>query len=89
MNLILILSLSFVIGTFYYHIMESSIPLESNCSFISSKWTDIIAFIVGIIIIYKGYRYNDLIIVILGGSIVVEHIWQLLPKFTLQKIIQN
>ena len=47
MNIYLLVFLSFVIGTVYYYIMESSIPRESNCSFISSIWTDILAFFAG------------------------------------------
>ena len=76
--------ISFILGTFYYYIMESSIPKKSNCSFISSKWTDFIAFIVGFIIILKAYKYDDLLLSGLGGAIIVEHIWQLLPKYSIQ-----
>jgi hypothetical protein len=89
MHIILLFCISFILGTIYYYIMEKNIPLDSNCSFISSKWTDIIAFTVGTIIIYKGYKYNDNLVVLLGGSIIVEHIWQLFPKFTLKRAIQN
>ena len=89
MYIILLFCISFILGTIYYYIMEKNIPLDSNCSFISSKWTDIIAFTVGTIIIYKGYKYNDNLVVLLGGSIIVEHIWQLFPKFTLKRAIQN
>ena len=53
--------------------MESSIPKKSNCSFISSKWTDFLAFIVGFIIILGAYKYDDLILSGLGGAIIVEH----------------
>lgn len=89
MHLILLFCISFMIGTIYYYIMEKNIPLNSNCSFISSKWTDILAFIVGSIIIYKGNKYKDNLVVLLGGAIIVEHIWQLFPKFTLKRMIQN
>lgn len=86
MNIYLILSVNIVLGTLYYYMMEASLPKKSNCSFISSVWTDILAFGVGIIIILRGKRYNDYILVFLGGSIIVEHIWQLFPKFTINKI---
>lgn len=85
MNKIFLLIISFIMGTVYYYIMESSIPKKSNCSFIASPLTDIIAFIVGFFIIYKGYIYNDDILIILGSIIIIEHIWQLIPKFTLTK----
>lgn len=79
----MIIIISFIIGTIYYYLMESSIPRESNCSFISSPLTDILAFIASIIIIYKGIHYNDQILIFIGGVIITEHIWQLLPKFIL------
>ena len=80
LNLIMIIILSIIIGTSYYYIMESSLPKNSNCSFIASIWTDIFAFIFGFIIIYKGYKYNDSLLILLAGIIIVEHIWQVLPK---------
>ena len=83
-DIIVLFYFSFVIGTYYYYMMEKSLPKDSNCSFISSIWTDIFAFIWGIIIIYKGYKYNDKILIILGGTLIVEHIWQFLPKNTLK-----
>jgi len=87
MNSLIIALVSFILGSIYYYIMESSIPLDSNCSFISSIWTDILAFIVGMIVIYKGHIYNDNILIILGAAIITEHIWQLFPKFTMKKLV--
>ena len=82
-SLLLSLILSFIIGTLYYYMMEKSLPKDSNCSFVSSVWTDILAFVWGIITIYKGYNCNDHLLVILGAILIVEHIWQFLPKNTL------
>lgn len=73
-----------IVGTSYYIMMESSIPPEHNCSFIASIWTDIFAFIYGVIIIYKGYNQTDSILVFLGITIIVEHIWQLFPKYSIK-----
>lgn len=81
-NIIYAVIMSFIIGSLYYHIMESSIPLESNCSFIASPWTDILAFIAGLFIIYKANYYNDTMLAVIGGSIITEHIWQCFPKYT-------
>ncbi len=86
MNILYVVIISFIIGSVYYNIMESSIPLESNCSFISSPWTDILAFIAGFVIIYKANHYNDSVLAILGGAIITEHIWQLFPKYTMKKL---
>ena len=82
-----VLFMSFIFGTLYYYIMESSLPKNSNCSFIATIWTDIIAFIAGFIVIYKGIIYKDSLLIFLAGGLIVEHIWQLLPKFTINKII--
>ena len=87
MNIWLVLAVNFVLGSLYYYMMESSLPKEENCSFISSIWTDLLAFGVGIIIVLRGRRYNDYVLAFVGGSVIVEHIWQLLPKFTIKKII--
>ena len=86
-NIFIVVLLSFILGSIYYYIMESSIPKDSNCSFIASPLTDILAFIVGFIVIYKANKYNDNILAILGGAMVIEHIWQLFPKFTMNKFI--
>lgn len=87
MNYILLVLGTIIIGTLFYYIMESSIPKKSNCSFISNIWVDILAFIGGFVLIYKGIRYKDHMIIIIGGSIIVEHIWQLLPKYTLSRML--
>ena len=52
---VILLVSAIIIGTAYYYMMEKSLPKDSNCSFIASIWTDILAFIGGVIIIYKGY----------------------------------
>jgi hypothetical protein len=84
-ELILVLLLSFVGGTSYYHMMETSLPIDSNCSFISTVCTDVLAFIWGFIIVYKGIIYNDRLLIFLSGALITEHIWQCLPKFTFKK----
>jgi len=89
MNYLLILLLSFIVGTSYYSMMESTIPNESNCSFVASIWTDLFAFLAGFILIYKGIEHDDNIIVYLGGTVIVEHIWQLFPKYTLKKMMNK
>jgi len=78
MNHLQAILFSSIIGTLYYNNMSLSIPKESNCSFSANVWTDIGAFIVGIIIIYKGiFKYNDVKLTFIGSAIIVEHILQL------------
>lgn len=93
LNSNMIILLSIIIGTLYYQMMEASVPIESNCTFISTIWTDIIAFIAGIFLIDKSFIHNDNTLLFIGCIIIVEHIWQLLPKYqipnSLYKIKNN
>lgn len=82
-----LLVLTFVFGTLYYYLMESTIPRNSTCNFIASPLTDIIAFITGSMIVYKGNILEDDVLIVLGGAIVVEHIWQLCPKYSMETIM--
>ena len=86
-RIVSVLVLTFIFGTLYYYLMESTLPRDSICSFTASPLTDIIAFITGAIIIYKGVVLKDDVLIVLGGIIIVEHIWQLLPKYTMEKIM--
>lgn len=70
--------LGILLGILYYYIMESDIPRESNCSYLSGIWTDIIAFIYGLVIIYYGSLYDNKILVVCGSTIITEHILQAL-----------
>jgi len=83
MNKIFIFSIGIVLGIIYYMIMKNSIKKHyKNCSFVSNKETDILAFIVGLIIFYLGFfKYNDNILIILSMGIISEHILQISYKF--------
>ena len=58
--------------------MKNTIKDEhKNCSFVSSKITDILAFIIGFILIGIGYyKYDDNILIGIGIAIIIEHILQ-------------
>lgn len=69
-------------GIIYYVNMVKSIkdPYK-NCSFSSNILTDILAFIVGLIIIYYGYiKYKNKVLILLGVAIITEHILQFTYK---------
>tara|TARA_B100001996_G_C18385868_1_gene487146 strand:+ start:75 stop:314 length:240 start_codon:yes stop_codon:yes gene_type:complete len=72
--------LSIILGTIYYQIMESSIPTESNCSYMAAPVTDLLAFIWGAIVVYYGFEYDNIILTTLGSTVIVEHIYQLRRK---------
>ena len=74
------LILSVVFGHIFYQIMEASLPTESNCSYMASPITDLLAFIWGFAIVYYGFRYDNAILTVLGATIIVEHIYQLKRK---------
>ena len=72
---------SVVAGYLYYDMMESSIPTESNCSFLASPMTDYLAFVWGFIIMGYGIKkYDNHMLSFLGCAVVVEHIFQLKRK---------
>lgn len=74
------LILSVIFGHIFYQIMEASLPTESNCSYMASPITDLLAFIWGFAIVYYGFRYDNAILTVLGATIIVEHIYQLKRK---------
>lgn len=74
------LILSVIFGHIFYQIMEASLPTESNCSYMASPITDLLAFIWGFAIVYYGFRYDNAILTMLGATIIVEHIYQLKRK---------
>jgi len=79
---ILIISVGILGGILYYFNMRYSIePKHKNCSFVANKITDVIAFIVGFILIFKGLNtYDDNILLICGIAIVIEHMCQFTYK---------
>ena len=72
--------LSLLMGYAYYHMMEASIPSESNCSFIASPMTDYLAFLWGIVVMRYGFKYDNPILTFLGTTVIVEHIFQYMRK---------
>jgi hypothetical protein len=76
----LAITLSIILGSVYYIMMEKSIPTESNCSYLATPATDYLAFLWGFIVIKYGIQYNNPILTALGATVVVEHIWQLNRK---------
>lgn len=78
-NIMLIIILSFIVGTLYYFNMSLSMSKETNCSFSANIWTDIGAFVFGFIILYMAViKYDDEILLFVAISIITEHIWQVI-----------
>lgn len=74
------LLLGIIIGYLYYQTMEKSLPTETNCSFMASPMTDYLAFAWGAMVIYYGNLYKNDILIFLGVTVIVEHVFQLLRK---------
>jgi hypothetical protein len=76
-----IVAIGFALGTLYYYNMSLSIPTDSNCSFSANIWTDILAFIVGALVMGIGFRlegrWEGYVLVATGIAVITEHIWQL------------
>lgn len=77
-----------VLGVVYFFIMDSSIPKmkRENCSYTSGVVTDILAFLVGILLMWRGAKSNDYIVFICGGVIIVEHVIQIFAKGPVKKV---
>lgn len=81
MNHTTALGLSIVLGSAFYVLMEKSIPTESNCSYLASPVTDILAFAWGFMVIWYGVSvYDNPVLTVLGATVIVEHVWQLKRK---------
>ena len=74
--------LGVVFGNIYFSLMKNSIKEPNkNCSFVTNKVTDILAFITGGVIVHYGYNiYDNVVLLILGISIITEHILQISYK---------
>ena len=74
----LTLVMGVIVGTLYYYNMKLSIKKPyRNCSFVSNKTTDMLAFLIGFILIYYGFfKYDDNVLIGIGIAITTEHILQ-------------
>jgi hypothetical protein len=80
--------ISILVGTLYWEMMRDSIDVESDCSFIATIWTDILAIIIGLISIILAILYNTryqpsnniyrYYLLFTGTSIITEHVLQVL-----------
>lgn len=76
-GIILTIVLSIIFSIIYYQMMEMNIPTTSNCSYLASIYTDILAFIYGAIIIGYGIKISSYVLITLGTTLFIEHILQM------------
>tara|TARA_R110000824_G_scaffold73688_2_gene187618 strand:+ start:1089 stop:1367 length:279 start_codon:yes stop_codon:yes gene_type:complete len=72
----LALAAGLVMGAVYFVIGESSIPKDSKCDYLTPWTTDAIAWLFGIIVTHYGFKYNQPILLFVGGSVASIHVVQ-------------
>ncbi len=72
----LALASSMVTASIYFVIGESNIPTDSKCEYISPWTTDMFAWCFGIGVCYFGYKYEEPLLVFMGGSVATLHVAQ-------------
>ena len=65
-------------GLVYWHIEESGVPTDANCSYLASPWTDALATIGGAICAWEGNRIGSPIVAGFGAAVVAVHAMQYL-----------
>jgi len=74
-----------IAGGIYFWLTERSIAKESNCQYLAPWTTDLIAWVGGAFLIYKGYQFNDGWISLVGSTVASVHVAQ----FAAHKVITN
>lgn len=62
----------------YFQLSESTVPKESNCSYLAPASTDILAMVGGGILLYRGYIINDAFVTFIGSCVLGIHAQQML-----------
>ena len=70
----------------YFAVSESTIPKESNCSYLAPASTDAAAWVAGAVLIALGVRYKDGIITGLGSAIATLHVAQYASHKTTKRL---
>ena len=70
------LAAGLVMGAVYFVIGESSIPKDSKCDYLTPWTTDALAWIFGMATTYYGFKYNQPMLLFMGGSVASIHVVQ-------------
>ena len=62
----------------YFQLSESTVPKESNCSYLAPVSTDVLAMVAGSILLYRGYHHNDAFVSFIGSCVLGIHAQQML-----------
>ena len=61
----------------YFNLSESTVPKNSNCSYLAPASTDYLAILAGATLIYRS---RDPVVRFIGGTVLGIHYWQLTHK---------
>jgi hypothetical protein len=73
------------LGAAYFSFSESSVPKDSNCSYLAPWTTDLAAWLAGAALLQRGWKLGDPLISFIGSLIISIHVGQ----FAAHKVIQN
>lgn len=62
----------------YFQLSESTVPKESNCSYLAPVSTDVLAMVAGTVLWYRGYHHNDALVTFVGSCVLGIHAQQML-----------
>ena len=69
--------LSGILGSVaYFQLSESTVPKDSNCSYLAPVSTDVLAVIAGSVLAYRGHVNNDPFVSFVGGCVIGIHAQQ-------------
>ena len=72
-------------GVVYFNIAEGKNLKDSNASYLSPVMTDILAWLGGAFLIYKGHKLKDGTLSMIGSTVVTIHVCQ----FAAHKVLTN
>ncbi len=68
--------LGLLAGAGYFVVSESTVPKESNCSYLAPASTDYLAWIAGAFLAWRGSVMRDPIVTLIGVSVASLHMSQ-------------
>jgi hypothetical protein len=69
-------NLGLISSVAYFQISESTVPKDSNCSYLAPVSTDVLAILAGAILAMRGNQSNDPYISFIGACILGIHTQQ-------------
>jgi hypothetical protein len=74
-----------IAGSAYFALSERDVPKDSNCSYLAPWTTDLIAWVGGALMMYKGFEHDDNLVSFFGSTVASIHVCQ----YAAHKVIKN